>query len=222
MAKDPAFLFYPGDYLSGTMHLDFECKGAYMDLLMLQFQKDHMTIHMIKHMLGHRFEHIWPLITDKFVVKDGKYWNERLRIEKEKRAKFCKSRKKNREGNKDMNKHMSSHMENENENINENDLMGVTGGSQEGMCWDIEKYLLGKQKDLEAICLTTKKSLEELKSILTNYHLWNIQNEIYPKKPLPLIAGFTRWALKDKNFNKNGSHTKQIEGTGRSLRRDKL
>lgn len=113
MAKDPAFLFYPGDYVAGTMHLDFECKGAYMDLLMLQFQKGHMTIHMIKQVLGHKYEHIWSHISDKFLEKDGNYWNERLRVEKEKRVKYCKSRKKNREGSEDMTNHMPSHMENE-------------------------------------------------------------------------------------------------------------
>lgn len=118
MAKDPAFLFYPGDYISGTMYLDFECKGAYMDLLMLQFQKDHMTIHMIKQVLGHKFDHIWSLINDKFQEKDGKYWNERLRVEKENRVNFCKSRKKNREATSHMNKHMTLHMEDEDVNTN--------------------------------------------------------------------------------------------------------
>lgn len=113
MAKDPAFLFYPGDYISGTMHLDFECKGAYVDLLMLQFQKDHMSIHMIKHVLGHKFDHIWPLISDKFKEVDGKYWNERLKLEKQNRINFCKSRKKNREGTKQVITHMSPHMEDE-------------------------------------------------------------------------------------------------------------
>ncbi len=117
MAKDPAFLFYPGDYISGTMHLDFECKGAYMDLLMLQFQKDFLTEHMIKHMLGHKYTHIWSLIFDKFQEKDGKFWNERLRIEKEKRIKFCKSRRDNVNSTKHMDEHMSLHMENENIDI---------------------------------------------------------------------------------------------------------
>lgn len=121
MAKDPAFLFYPGDYIAGTMHLDFECKGAYMDLLMLQFQKDHMTLHMIKHVLGHKFEHIWPQISDKFSEDNGRFWNERLKKEKEKRISYCKSRKENRNKvdhkTKHMTLHMSQHMENENENI---------------------------------------------------------------------------------------------------------
>lgn len=116
MAKDPAFLFYPGDYVAGTMHLDFECKGAYMDLLMLQFQKDRMTLHMIKQVLGHKYEHLWSLLRDKFLEKDGFFWNERLRIEKEKRANFCKSRKKNRNSPKHTSPHMSPRMEDENIN----------------------------------------------------------------------------------------------------------
>lgn len=114
MAKDPAFLWYPGDYLSGTMHLDFETKGAYVELLMLQFNKDHMTLHMIQHILGHKFDHIWSLISDKFLEKDGFYWNERLRIEKEKRVRFCKSRRDNKNKDQAEGAHMLLHMENEN------------------------------------------------------------------------------------------------------------
>ena len=113
MAKDPAFLFYPGDYVSGTMHLDFECKGAYMDLLMLQFQKDRMSLHMIKHMLGHRFDHVWTHISDKFIEKDGFFYNERLRYEKESRISFCKSRRNNITGDSHMSKHMEARMEDE-------------------------------------------------------------------------------------------------------------
>ena len=46
MGKDPAFLFYPNDYIGGTMGMTFEEKGAYMDVLMMQFNRGHMTEHM--------------------------------------------------------------------------------------------------------------------------------------------------------------------------------
>lgn len=105
---------------------------------------------------------------------------------------------------------------------NENVLKRGVGENNDGLCWDIEQHLLKSQKDMEAICMNTKKTVDELKSILTNYHLWNVQNEIYPKKPLPLLAGFTRWVLNDKNFNKNGSHSKLPSEAGRTIRRDKL
>lgn len=125
MAKDPAFLFYPGDYVSGTMGMTFEEKGAYMDLLMLQFNRGHMNTHMIQHTVGH----LWEQVKCKFIQDDeGLWFNVRLDFEKEKRKTFTESRRNNikpKEKPKKepsyethMNTHMDSHMENENENIN--------------------------------------------------------------------------------------------------------
>jgi len=125
MAKDPAFLFYPGDYVSGTMGMTFEEKGAYMDLLMLQFNRGHMNTHMIQHTVGH----LWEQVKCKFIQDDlGLWYNVRLDIEKEKRKTFTESRRNNiKSKNKTventsyeshMNNHMKHHMENVNENIN--------------------------------------------------------------------------------------------------------
>jgi uncharacterized protein YdaU (DUF1376 family) len=125
MAKDPAFLFYPGDYVSGTMGMTFEEKGAYMDLLMLQFNRGHMNTHMIQHTIGH----LWEQVKCKFIQdNEGLWYNVRLDIEKEKRKTFTESRRNNiKPKNKPsyepsyethMQPHMDSHMENVNENIN--------------------------------------------------------------------------------------------------------
>jgi uncharacterized protein YdaU (DUF1376 family) len=126
MAKDPAFLFYPGDYVSGTMGMTFEEKGAYMDLLMLQFNRGHMNTHMIQHTVGH----LWEQVKCKFIQdNEGLWYNVRLDVEKEKRKTFTESRRNNMKP-KDkpsyeppyethMQHHMDSHMENVNENINE-------------------------------------------------------------------------------------------------------
>ena len=92
MAKDPAFLFYPGDYVSGTMGMTFEEKGAYMDLLMLQFNRGHMNTHMIQHTVGH----LWEQVKCKFIQdEEGLWYNVRLDIEKEKRKTFTESRRNN-------------------------------------------------------------------------------------------------------------------------------
>jgi uncharacterized protein YdaU (DUF1376 family) len=126
MAKDPAFLFYPGDYVSGTMGMTFEEKGAYMDLLMLQFNRGHMNTHMIQHTVGH----LWEQVKCKFIEDtEGLWYNVRLDFEKEKRKTFTESRRNNikpKEKPKKepsyethMQPHMDSHMENVNENINE-------------------------------------------------------------------------------------------------------
>ena len=129
MAKDPAFLFYPGDYVSGTMGMTFEEKGAYMDLLMLQFNRGHMNTHMIQHTVGH----LWDQVKCKFIQDDeGLWYNIRLDIEKEKRKTFTESRRNNMKP-KDkpsyeppyeihMNTHMEPHMENENININKDKI----------------------------------------------------------------------------------------------------
>jgi len=126
MAKDPAFLFYPNDYIGGTMGMTFEQKGAYMELLMLQFNRGHMTSHMIGQVLGQDGGQLWDTLKDKFIIdKDGKYYNERLSDEKQKRKAFTESRRNNIIGINQYTKkeplesgHMTSHMEDENRNRN--------------------------------------------------------------------------------------------------------
>lgn len=123
MAKDPAFLFYPNDYIGGTMGMTFEEKGAYIELLMVQFNRGHMTKDMIEHTLGHKFAQLFGRIEDKFLVdSNGLYYNERLEKEKIARQNYTNSRRNNVLGSNQHTKnkikkhgHMSNHMEDENE-----------------------------------------------------------------------------------------------------------
>ena len=123
MAKDPAFLFYPGDWLGGTIGMTLEEKGAYLELLILQFNRGHMTSHMVGQVVGQ----LWVNVKDKFIQdENGLWYNERLDDEKNKRKSFTDSRKNNLKGKNQYSKnghtlgHMTSHMENENENENRN------------------------------------------------------------------------------------------------------
>jgi len=131
MAKDPAFLFYPNDWIGGTMGMTFEEKGAYMELLMMQFNRGHMTTHMVGQVVGQ----LWDKVKDKFTQDEhGMWFNRRLEEEKNKRQKFTQSRRNNISGenqhtkkNKlvDINQrsydhHMSNHMEDV--NVNENEI----------------------------------------------------------------------------------------------------
>jgi uncharacterized protein YdaU (DUF1376 family) len=130
MAKDPAFLFFPGDWLGGTMTMTRHHKGAYMDLLMAQFNCGHMVLQQIEIVLGPDFETLWETILKfKFIPdSDGKFYNEKLEYEINKRHKFTNSRQNNLKSNKSnkshmdnhMEAHMSNHMENGNGNGNEN------------------------------------------------------------------------------------------------------
>ena len=93
--KDPAFLFYPNDYIGGTMGMTFEEKGAYIDLLMTQFNRGHMTSHMISHMLGQKYDQIWEVIKSKFIQDEsGNFYNERLEYEQKKDVAIVKRKSK--------------------------------------------------------------------------------------------------------------------------------
>lgn len=97
MAKDPAFLFYPGDWISGTMGMTFEEKGAYMEFLMYQFNRGAIPEGVIKRMLNVRYEDVWPSIKDKFEKNEnGEYYNVRLKFETAKRKKYTESRRDSR------------------------------------------------------------------------------------------------------------------------------
>jgi uncharacterized protein YdaU (DUF1376 family) len=133
MGKDPAFLFYPNDYIGGTMGMTFEEKGAYVELLMMQFNRGHMSEHMIGQTVGQ----LWENLKDKFCQDEkGLWYNVRLDEEKLKRQSYTESRKKNIQGINQYTKnkqkeeghvsgHMTPHMENENvnENINDNKVV---------------------------------------------------------------------------------------------------
>jgi hypothetical protein len=91
--KDPAFLFYTNDFISGTQFLSNEELGIYIRLLCAQHQHGRLSekqFNFICHIDSH-------MIKDKFKIdSDGKYYNERLEIESEKRKRFSESRRNNR------------------------------------------------------------------------------------------------------------------------------
>ena len=144
MAKDPAFLFYPNDYIGGTMGMTFEEKGAYIEILMLQFNRGHMTLHMIGQLVGQ----LWESIKCKFVQDEqGLWYNIRLDQEKDKRMSFTQSRRNNIKGlNQHTIGHMTSHMENENEDVNRNINKVKIIDTQFEEFWDLYDYKKSRDK----------------------------------------------------------------------------
>lgn len=122
MAKDPAFLFYPGDWLGGTMGFTLEQKGAYMELLILQFNNGGFTEAQAKQVLSMCFASAWHNIKHKFVLTGTLYENTRLKNEIFKRKAFSESRRNNalhsKKSTKGKKKAYAQHMEDENENRN--------------------------------------------------------------------------------------------------------
>ena len=118
MSKDPAFLFYSSDFLTGTLLMSMEQKGKFITLLCIQHQKGHMIEKDMLQICGTYDEDIFSKFKKD---NDGKFYNERLKEEIEKRKAYSESRRNNLKKKEDMidiSKTYVQHMENENENEN--------------------------------------------------------------------------------------------------------
>ena len=98
-----------------------EAKGAYMDLLVFQFNNGNFTEQQAKQVLSICFASVWEVMKNKFKTEgeNGEFlYNERLRNEINKRKAFSESRKINALHEKRPRKAYAKHMGNENENEN--------------------------------------------------------------------------------------------------------
>jgi hypothetical protein len=92
MAKDPAFLFYASDFITGVSDLNMEERGQYITLLCLQHQKGHLSEKTIRLNVAN----ISVDVLKRFEKdENGLYFNQRLDIEIEKRFNFVDSRREN-------------------------------------------------------------------------------------------------------------------------------
>lgn len=90
--KDPAFLFYSSDFLSGVADLTMEERGQFITLLCLQHQKGELSEKTIRLAVGS----VSVDVMDKFRLTENKtYINDRLDKEIENRRKFVESRREN-------------------------------------------------------------------------------------------------------------------------------
>lgn len=122
--KDPAFLFYSSDFLSGTMLMSDEEVGQYIKLLCLQHQKGHLKE---KDMLNICKSYNEDIFSKFKKDEEGNYYNERLEYEANKRKAYSESRRNNRKKKETYEEDMKNicnsyeeHMENENVIVNEN------------------------------------------------------------------------------------------------------
>ncbi|MDX5585950.1 MAG: hypothetical protein QNK20_13740 [Aureibaculum sp.] len=84
MGKDPAFLFYSSDFLTGVSDLTMEERGQLITLLCLHHQKGRLT----KKLIDISVPIVSKDVMAKFIKdKNGLYFNKRLEEEAEKRRK---------------------------------------------------------------------------------------------------------------------------------------
>ena len=122
MSKDPAFLFYSSDFLTGTLLMSMEQKGKFITVLCLQHQKGHLSEKDMLQICGTYDEDIFSKFQKD---SEGKFFNVRLEQEVDKRKSYSESRRNNRKKKEDViniSDTYVQHMENENEieNIIEN------------------------------------------------------------------------------------------------------
>ena len=92
MSKDPAFLFYSSDFLTGCVDLTMEERGQYITLICLQHQKGHISEKTIRLSVGN----VSVDVLNKFKKdENGLLYNERVEEEIEKRRIYAESRRKN-------------------------------------------------------------------------------------------------------------------------------
>jgi uncharacterized protein YdaU (DUF1376 family) len=124
--KDPAFLFYSSDFLSGTMTMTHEQVGKYIRLLCLQHQKGELSEKDMLFICGTYDEDIW----NKFSrTETGTFLNVRLKEEVLRRKAYSESRRSNRM--KKTSKTYVRHMETETETIIESKKKGGAGGKKQ-------------------------------------------------------------------------------------------
>jgi hypothetical protein len=170
--KDPAVLFYTSDFLAGTFTMTDEQVGKYIRLLCLQHQRGFLTENDMKIICKSNDE----LIMSKFIKIDGKFYNERMKIEAEKRKNYIQSRSENKKGKgkkhkKIISKSYDNHMGNGNgngnkdENKNENEIVFPFNSEKFLSTWKIWKdYRKEIKKPIKGI-ISEQAALKNLSEI---------------------------------------------------------
>ena len=174
MSKDPAFLFYSSDFLTGTMFMTDQQIGQYIKLLCIQHQKGTISETEFLNVCKNYDE----IILEKFIKDEqGKYINKRLCDEMAKRKNYSDSRRKNRLGKSkkhmiNISKTYDKHMENENENENSDININANGieiyPTHEDF-WNEYDYKKGKLKSLKAWNKLSYKNKEQIMQYIPSY-----------------------------------------------------
>ncbi len=116
MAKDPAFLFYPGDYLRDTQMLSEKTQVAYDRIMCEHMRNICITQQQLKFLTKRLSEQELDELMMTLTKVNGGYQIEWVAESIRKRKSYSESRRKNRKGKnkKDMLTY-DKHMENENE-----------------------------------------------------------------------------------------------------------
>ena len=214
MSKDPAFLFYSSDFLTGTFCLTNEQVGKYIRLLCLQHQKNYLSEKDMLNICTSYDKDIWQ----KFEVDESGYYNKRLREESEKRKKYSESRKNNRI-KKDMiniSKTYVQHMENENENeniidniiINKDEIKNKNNMPKHEDVGELPIIKISSAIELLKITKQTIATEEDIIGLWGVFKIQNLDGKTYYSSLDKVYSHFINW-LKHQKIEKHESKSKQ-------------
>ena len=181
--KDPAFLFYSSDFLSGVSDLTMEERGQFITLLCLQHQKGALNEKTIRLSVGSCSVDVLKKFSQD---ENGNFYNERLVLEIEKRNNFTESRRNNglkggrpKKEEKPLglhkDNHMANHMGNENENVNRsiNDNVNSTTGGKK-----IKKEIVKEIPTIQEFMTYGKENKEDVseQALELKYKSW-VEND---------------------------------------------
>ena len=198
--KDPAFLFYSADFITGTILMTDDQIGKYIKLLCLQHQKGHLSE---KHMLNICKTYDKDIFEKFNRDEAGLFFNKRLDDEVIRRSKYSESRRKNRMSEKIICKSYDEHMETITETIIKDNE-------------DKEELLRRKgEKFREDVSVYVNKYSVSMINAFCDY--WTEMNQSKTKMRFELEKVFeiskrlATWANKDKEFNKSVKSPKTYE-----------
>ncbi|MDH5524550.1 MAG: hypothetical protein OEY01_11240 [Desulfobulbaceae bacterium] len=208
MAKDPGFIFYPGDYLRDTQTLSEKSQVAY-DRIMCEHMRNICISHMqlkffTKRLDQNEIDELMFVLTE---TKEG-YQIEWVAESIIKRKAYSESRRQNRSHK--TTKHMNNisktyvkHMENENENENDN-INGLKGGPGEKINFadlENEQWFIGVLS-----FLNNKIDFIKLKEYWQQYQKAMIADDDLYRDAKSYRSHFRNW-VKIQTEKKNGTES---------------
>jgi uncharacterized protein YdaU (DUF1376 family) len=225
--KNPAFLFYSSDFLSGCSDLTMQERGQYITLLCLQHQKGHLADKVVQLNLGCFFSELSPDLQKKFQRdENGCFFNVRCETESARRETFIEKQLVNAKkggapkGNANAQKQpknnpkttqtttqkqpiVENENENRNENRNENEGKGVKGGKAQKKFFS-EFVSMTNVEYQTLVAEYGEYATGEFIRILDNYKGAN------GKKYQSDYRAILNWVVDrflEKNSKNNGAHT---------------
>jgi len=229
MAKDPAFLFYPGDASDDTQFMNRLERGAYFDLVKVQRRFHGFTVVQLRKILGKDFDEVWPSIELILEQENDTYFIGWVRQSIEKRENFNKKQSDrikqrwNNDGNtvvlpKILNENRIEIIMNVHKKISDEIILKI---EEENIRFsEIEIELRKSESWQNDICRASNINPDQFQSNLTEFLEMIKANQKYRDSLKEIKSYFANWVkkkIKDKNgmIPKNTSHLQNVINVNR-------